>query len=468
MKLKKIIISAIVAILAVPSLISCGDTTVDYVHNGTVKLGLDYQGKDFFTQGVGQVTLKSPIDGDTAHFTPVNTATSSDTIKSRFWGIDTPESTGKVQPWGKPASNFTKAKLQEANENGTIVVSAAITSYQAPEFDSTGTRYVSLVWINLDTKNAAYDNLFLLNLWIVQDGYSWVKNVADMPSYSDTFYAAETQAKNQKLNLFSDEEDELFNYGDYQDVSLLDIKTEIAASIADSSHVNAYNNEKVTVTGTVSGFSNHILYLSSYFSKENGSSKDEGEYAGVNIFCGMSSIPSKYYKTNTYVQVSGVAEDDESFGFQITSASFPTLSSTKAGDAQVLISAEDNNEEYALHTFEYATTELKSGNLDPLFCAVNLTGDLYCYNAYKSDSSTYTLYFKNGDANGDKIPYTAYIAFSYKPDPNNASLIYDSAEAFEGKTFNLAGIYGFHKTTSGNISYQMLPRSSTDMPQVSD
>ena len=467
MKLKKIIVSAVIAVLAIPSLVAC-DNTVDYVHDGSVKLSLDYKDKDFFTQGVGQVTLKSPIDGDTAHFTPVNTSTSSDTIKSRFWGIDTPESTGKIQPWGKPASNYTKAKLEEANANGTIVVSAPITSYQAPEFDSTGSRYVSLIWINLDTKDASYDNLYLLNLWIVQDGYSWVKNVSDMPSYSDTFYAAEQQARDQKLNLFSDGDDPLFNYGDYQDVSLLDLKREIAASIADPDHVNIYNNAKVTVTGTVSGFSNHILYLSSFFSKENGSTKDEGEYAGVNIFCGMSSIPSKYYKTNTYIQVSGVAEDDENFGFQITSANFPTLSSSKAGDAQVLISAEDNNEEYALHTFEYKTTELLAGDLDPLFCAVNLTGSLYCYNAYKSDSSTYTLYFRDGDESGSKIPYTAYFAFAYKPDDNNPSLVYDTAEAFEGKTFTLSGIYGFHKTTSGAITYQMMPRSSADMPQVGE
>ena len=66
---------------------------VDYASQ--VTLQLDYQGKDFYTNGVGQMEEFYPIDGDTAHFTPVVKTTSSERIKCRFYGIDTPESTGK-------------------------------------------------------------------------------------------------------------------------------------------------------------------------------------------------------------------------------------------------------------------------------------------------------------------------------------------------------------------------------------
>ena len=69
---------------------------VDYASNGSVKLGLDYVNKDFYVDGVGQFSLKTAIDGDTAHFTPLIDSTHQGTMKARFYGIDTPESTGKV------------------------------------------------------------------------------------------------------------------------------------------------------------------------------------------------------------------------------------------------------------------------------------------------------------------------------------------------------------------------------------
>jgi len=436
---------------------------------------LDYAGHDFYKDGIGQVSLLTPIDGDTAHFTPLVTTTSDVTIKARFWGIDTPESTGQIQEYGKPASNFTKAQLTEANKNGTIVVSSPFTEYKAPENDSTGTRYVSLVWINLTKKNAAYTELHLLNLYIVQEGYSWVKNVADMPQYSDIFYAAEAQAKALKLNLFSGQPDPYIDYGDYKDVTLLDLKREVVAKINDSTHVNIYNGKKVRVTGTVAGYSGNILYIESYYDSTTGSTVEGGEYAGVNIFTGMSSISSRFTKKNTYIQVSGVAEDDENFGFQITSANFPMVNSGDASEAEVLIKAADNTEEYALHTFEYRASEsvsgtapvLTEGDLSALFCSIKIDGNVYCYNAYdSSDGNEHTLYLKSETSTGATLFYSVYLTFSYKPDAENPNLIYSSKTDFIGKTFALSGVFGFHKTTSGLIKYQITPSSSSDLVLV--
>lgn len=39
---------------------------VDYVNSADAKLLMDYQGKDFYTDGIGQVELVTAIDGDTA------------------------------------------------------------------------------------------------------------------------------------------------------------------------------------------------------------------------------------------------------------------------------------------------------------------------------------------------------------------------------------------------------------------
>ena len=231
----------------------------DYVKDGSVKLGLEYAGKSFYTDGVEQVSLLTPIDGDTAHFT----TTSGPTLKARFFGIDTPESTGKVQEWGVPASNFTKEKLKNADSKGTIVISSPQSTYGAPDPDSTGSRYVSLVWINETKKNASLDELYLLNLWIVQEGLSLKKNVSDFPAYETAFDAAQTQAQVYKLNMFSGERDPYYNYGEegYADVSLLDIKREVELSIADQSHKNKYDNELVRFTGVVSSYNDGTLYV---------------------------------------------------------------------------------------------------------------------------------------------------------------------------------------------------------------
>ena len=81
---------------------------IDYASDGSVKLNLDYVGHSFWTDGIEQVTLHSTIDGDTAHFTTSTKSEKGETLlKARFYGIDTPESTGKVQPWGTPASKYT-------------------------------------------------------------------------------------------------------------------------------------------------------------------------------------------------------------------------------------------------------------------------------------------------------------------------------------------------------------------------
>jgi len=424
---------------------------VDYTSQ--IKLDHDYKGHDFYTDGIGEMTLKTCIDGDTAHFYPVITTTSSDVVKSRFYGIDTPESTGQVEEWGKAASNFTKEKLETAAKYGTIVVSSPFSEYSAPQTDSTGSRYLSLVWINLDTPNADYTDLTLLNLAIVQEGYSYVKGVSEIPDYADTFYAAEAQAKAYELNLFSSEDDPLFNYGDYIDTSLLDIKKEIEKEIDDPDYTNAYDNVKVRVQGTVAGYSNNVLYIQSYFSTENGG-RNGGEYAGINIFCGMTNIPTKFQTLNTYIEVSGLALDSETFGFQITDASFKRIS-TSDGDAQVLISAEDNTDEFALYTFEKTAQELDESEYECLNCSVEVTDEVVVDSFYINDSGEITLGLEDCD-------FGVYIPFLFYGNSEKPNDIWNEESDFMGKSFKLSGIYTYHIQSDGDIVYQVTLRSSAD------
>jgi endonuclease YncB( thermonuclease family) len=456
--------SSVVASSALPA-------WVDYAHDGSVALTLDYQNHTFANDGVEQVTLKTCIDGDTAHFNPVSGTKVGDLdyIKARFYGIDTPESTGKVQPYGRGASDYTKAALKKAQSSGTIVLSSPSMAYGKPTADSTGSRYVSLVWINPDVKNAPYNQLYLLNLMIVQDGWSWVKNVLDMPTYSDTFYAAQTQSEAYKLNLYSGLPDPRFNYGNYQDVSILDLKREVEANMADSTHENAYNNANVRVCGTVAGFANKTLYLEDFclytdengnpLTDANGNETGAGEYAGINIFVGMSTVPSKYTTINAYLSVCGNALDSENFGFQISGASFQTVP-MKDSDARVLIEAEDNVEEHALKTLTYTSAELNAiaSTTDFVYpclnCSIALSDQLTITSGYTSEDGEITLNFG--------LSFSIYITYPVHPDPDDSAILWTSHSDFIGHRISLTGVFAFHKATSGKYYFQVNPSSSTD------
>lgn len=439
---------------------SCGNDAepefIDYASTSdVVKLKLEYENRDFFTDGIAEVELYTAIDGDTAHFKMLSG--NDDLIKSRFYGIDTPESTGKIQEYGKAASNYTKEKLTNANENGTIVLTSHLLDYGTPKPDSTGSRYLSLIWINETVEHAPISELKCLNLMIVQEGYSWVKNLNDIPSYVETFTAAEQQARDFKLNLFSGEPDPLFNYGDYEDVSLLELKKAVEQSLKDPNYVNPYDGAKVRILGTVAGFTDNILYLQGYFDEETGSEVEGGEYAGINIFTGMGSIPTKFTTVNSYIQLCGVAEDSENFGFQITGVkSFPRVDiNTDETDGKVLFTPDTIEDQYKIHTFEYAPSELKEEQFECLFSPVNLTEEVVVTGGYKGDDSL-TLYIS--DKNGTSLDYNVYIPFVYRPDPDNPVESYREVEDFVGKSFNVNGaIYNFHKTRSGDINYQLIP-----------
>ena len=101
----------------------------------SLKLTQDYTGKDFIKDGIGVVTPVRYVDGDTTVF---RTASGED-FTVRYNGINTPESTGQIQEWGKTASNFNKSRLSNATE---IYVESNDGNWN---LDSTGSRYLGYV-----------------------------------------------------------------------------------------------------------------------------------------------------------------------------------------------------------------------------------------------------------------------------------------------------------------------------------
>ena len=295
-------------------------------------------------------------------------------------------------------------------------------------------------------------------------GYSWVKNVQDMPQYSDTFYKAETQAKNYKLNLFSGKPDPLFNYGEYEETSLLDLKIATENYIADKNYESPLNGAKVRIRGTVAGFSDGTMYLQSYFTEEQseevrgeGKGVKGGEYASINIFCGMSSVPTKYRKVNTYIELCCIAQHTENFGFQLTGAEghFPIVASEATeDDCHIILTADENQDDQKLHVAEYTAQQLdaltKSKSSECLNCAVKVTDAVTCSRFYINDKGDeITLSFEG-------VSFQAYITSLYAGDPANPTEFWKTEDKFVGQKFLLEGIYTYHQTQSGKINYQII------------
>ena len=146
-----------------------------------------------------EATVETFIDGDTTHFNVPKDVMENGILKARYLAIDTPETTGKIEPYGKTASNFTKEKLSQA----TSIIIESDTSAWNP--DSTGARY--LVWIWYKTaEDTEYRNL---NIEILQNGLALASN-SSANRYGTTCTAAIAQAEASKLNVYSGEKDPNF------------------------------------------------------------------------------------------------------------------------------------------------------------------------------------------------------------------------------------------------------------------
>ena len=115
-----------------------------------------------------EATVKSYIDGDTTHFYVDSSVCPDGILKARYLAINTPESTGKIEEWGKAASKFTRSKLESATD---IILESDNGKWN---IDSTGERHLVWVWY----KTADGEDYRNLNLEILQEGYAISSNAS--------------------------------------------------------------------------------------------------------------------------------------------------------------------------------------------------------------------------------------------------------------------------------------------------
>ena len=178
---------------------SCGEENLDHYDKITSSLKLieNYEGKHFINDGIGSATLLYATDGDTATF---RLSPSGDRVTIRFYCVDTPESTGKVQKWGKTASLFTKGILESATE---FVLEA---NTRPASHDNYGVRYLGYVWYKIN----ANDEFKCLNLELVENGYSQSTSDTGNSRYA-IFKEAHDFAKSKALRVWGNEVDPNFS-----------------------------------------------------------------------------------------------------------------------------------------------------------------------------------------------------------------------------------------------------------------
>ena len=243
--------------------------TYNYVTPETdaLKLSASWEGKDFVKDGIGEVTVSQFVDGDTAHFKTKN----GEKVTVRFSGVNTPESTYKVEPWGFAASKYTKEALRNAYK---IVLQCEDLEER---FDSTGQRYLSWVWLIDENGDSR-----LLNLEIVEVALGKAK--ASDTVYADIFAKAVYDVTIARCRIYGYNNDPDYDYSkESEAMSLKEIKEQYGTIEAGAQGKD--KGKKVIISGVVA---RRDGTTSAYIQQYN---EEDNKYYGVYVYGGYNSKP---------------------------------------------------------------------------------------------------------------------------------------------------------------------------------
>lgn len=441
--IKKLFFVSILSLglLVIPT--ACKGEMTDYVAKTTISTQ-NWKESSYLTDGTGIVTLKQSVDGDTAHFYAGST---NRVIEGRFNGVDTPESTGIIEPWGKAAAKFTEETLLNAK---TIILETERTDGQTgPQSDTTG-RY--LVWVWTSTRPIEEEDgsqLRLLNLELVQNGYSPSKG-ASGSVYQDVFLDADAQAQKFKLHIWSDEEDPNYYYGEAQ-------ITNMQAVFSDPSK---YLGAKVYVEGVITRTMGTNAYMQESFEQEDGSVKVYGAY----IFT-MYKQYSILAKGNRVGVIGIVAEHYGSY--QLVDVKYNELLPTK-DDMKLLDSG------ITVDPIELTVPEALKG--DHMGVLIKMSG-LRAYGGYggTQEEDQYGIPFENNsmtiyveDSQGNRfnirIDDSTFIRDLDGSTIRTYRYFEDYCNQGEGYYFDFVGLMGkYESQTTGRVEIQLMLVATSDL-----
>jgi len=426
--LRKILAFSLVLCLILGVLVGCGNDpqpTDPGVESNPVET-VDYAGQlklDMSSSTLKQeVTVKTYVDGDTVHFHVPESVMPGGVLKARFLAINTPESTGKIEEYGKAASNFTKQTLQKAV---SIIVESDTDTWNA---DSTGGRYLVWIWY----KTAEMEDYRNLNIEILQNGLAIASNSGGN-IYGDIALSAIAQAKAQKLNVHSGQKDPDFYYGEAVELDLKELR----------SNVEAYNGMKVAFTGIVAVNSNNSVYVETYDSETD-------MYYGMSVYYGygLNGDGVQILNEGNEVRIVGTVQYYETGGtWQVSGLTYRSMKPTDPGNIQKL--SEGHSAAYVLTDparFAQGTVDVVVDETVTTLPYAKLAmstsvqmNDLYVRDVYTTndeESSSYGAMTLTCESNGVTISVRTTVLVDA-----DGNLI--TEDAYRGKTIDVKGIVDY-------------------------
>ena len=285
-----------------------------------------------------EVTVRSYIDGDTTHFYADDetqlpeAAVELKYLKTRYMAVNTPESTGSIEPWGKAAKKFTNDKLQSAE---SIILETDGADW---EVDGNG-RFLVWVWYKPQGETE-YRNL---NVELLQNGLAVGSKIATT-RYETYCTKALAQAKALSLYVFSKDADPDYYYGEAKEIDLKELRT----------NIDKYNGVRVAFEATVAIWETNTAYVQEY-------DAETGIYYGIQVFAGMSVTSDVHKNLNEVgnrVRIVGeVAYYDEGGYYQVTDLKFNKMKPKDSDNTQLLSKGEKIS-------YPETTVDTFRGNID--------------------------------------------------------------------------------------------------------
>ncbi len=388
--------------------------TVDYA--GKVKLDMSSE------TAKQKVTVKLFVDGDTVHFHVPTSMMPNGVLKGRFLGINTPESTGKIEEYGKAASAFTKEKLSAAS---SIVIESETPTWDA---DSTGDRYLVWVWYR-NSESEEYRNL---NIEILQNGLAIANNSMNN-RYGENCMGAINQAKAQKLNVHSGQKDPNFYYGDAIEMDLKELRA----------NIESYNGMKVAFNGVVTCNYNNGVYVESY-------DAESGMYNGMYIYYGfnLNGTGMQIIAVGNEVRIVGSLQLYEAAGtYQVSDLTYRMMKPDDPGNIQKI--SEGHAPAYVLtsaDTFVNGTVDVivNEETVTKPYAEMAMGSSLSMehlkvvdiYTTKNEDSSNYGAMTLTCEADGVRVDVRTVPFYD-----ENGELI--KASAYKGKTISVKGVVDY-------------------------
>ena len=276
---------------------------------------VDYVSQLEFNRGSetvkAEVTVKTFVDGDTTHFHVDEQICESGVLKARYLAINTPESTGKIEEYGKKAAAFTREKLSQAE---SIIVESDNGKWN---LDSTGGRHLVWVWYRLPGETA-YRNL---NLEILQNGLAIANSTANN-RYGTVCMNALNQAKSQKLNVYSGQKDPDFYYGAAIELTLKELRT----------NPEEYNGKKVAFSGIITMNNANSVYVENL-------DPETGLYFGMSVYYGygLSGAGLDILSVGNEARIVGTMQYYEAGGtWQVSGLTYRMMKPKDPGNIQKL------------------------------------------------------------------------------------------------------------------------------------